>query len=300
MASNLRTAPVVTDIGLERTPIEVHLRALGSDPTAVGLALCMLRIADSAPALLAVLRRAAGGERLSRRDGFLLFYGIYVLAGARIQETCAPLLALVQRRDRSWDDLLGDMVTRSLSKIMASVFDGQIEPLLALIADPTVDESVRGSLQGAATFLTHQGRIPRDQMATFLAEFYEQRLIGDGDTGWFGWIEAVGLLGLPGMDRQVEQVLSWIGDDVFDARSVRELMADAASAPADVSRFTQCNLGLVDDVVADAQWALPGPDEPEDEAWEIVDPIRNPLRGVGRNDPCPCGSGRKYKKCCLA
>jgi hypothetical protein len=21
---------------------------------------------------------------------------------------------------------------------------------------------------------------------------------------------------------------------------------------------------------------------------------------VGRNDPCPCGSGRKYKKCCEA
>jgi uncharacterized protein YecA (UPF0149 family) len=20
---------------------------------------------------------------------------------------------------------------------------------------------------------------------------------------------------------------------------------------------------------------------------------------VGRNDPCPCGSGNKYKKCCL-
>ena len=20
----------------------------------------------------------------------------------------------------------------------------------------------------------------------------------------------------------------------------------------------------------------------------------------GRNDPCPCGSGKKYKKCCLA
>jgi uncharacterized protein len=24
---------------------------------------------------------------------------------------------------------------------------------------------------------------------------------------------------------------------------------------------------------------------------------RSPKRG--RNDPCPCGSGRKYKKCCL-
>ena len=21
---------------------------------------------------------------------------------------------------------------------------------------------------------------------------------------------------------------------------------------------------------------------------------------IGRNDPCPCGSGRKYKKCCLS
>ena len=25
--------------------------------------------------------------------------------------------------------------------------------------------------------------------------------------------------------------------------------------------------------------------------------VRNPMRGVGRNDPC--GNGKKYKKCCL-
>ena len=30
-------------------------------------------------------------------------------------------------------------------------------------------------------------------------------------------------------------------------------------------------------------------------------PIRNtPKTSVGRNDPCPCGSGKKYKKCCCA
>ena len=27
--------------------------------------------------------------------------------------------------------------------------------------------------------------------------------------------------------------------------------------------------------------------------------VTNPLRDVGRNDPCPCGSGSKFKKCCL-
>ena len=28
-------------------------------------------------------------------------------------------------------------------------------------------------------------------------------------------------------------------------------------------------------------------------------PAVNPFKGVGRNDPCPCGSGKKFKKCCL-
>lgn len=33
---------------------------------------------------------------------------------------------------------------------------------------------------------------------------------------------------------------------------------------------------------------------------DSVDPIRNRQPKVGRNDPCPCGSGKKYKKCCGA
>jgi hypothetical protein len=27
--------------------------------------------------------------------------------------------------------------------------------------------------------------------------------------------------------------------------------------------------------------------------------VRHALPQVGRNDPCPCGSGKKYKKCCM-
>ena len=37
--------------------------------------------------------------------------------------------------------------------------------------------------------------------------------------------------------------------------------------------------------------------EPGDDK-RAVDPIVNNQPKVGRNDPCPCGSGRKYKKCC--
>ncbi|MFO0919390.1 MAG: preprotein translocase subunit SecA [Planctomycetaceae bacterium] len=34
------------------------------------------------------------------------------------------------------------------------------------------------------------------------------------------------------------------------------------------------------------------------QSTKAVEPIRNAGQRVGRNDPCPCGSGKKYKKCC--
>jgi SWIM/SEC-C metal-binding protein len=46
------------------------------------------------------------------------------------------------------------------------------------------------------------------------------------------------------------------------------------------------------------------PDEPEDitDVQKLLTPelftVRRDVR-VGRNDPCPCGSGQKFKKCCL-
>ena len=43
----------------------------------------------------------------------------------------------------------------------------------------------------------------------------------------------------------------------------------------------------------------------ENDTWYYVDgtvygkePVRRESPKIGRNDPCPCGSGRKYKKCC--
>jgi hypothetical protein len=53
-------------------------------------------------------------------------------------------------------------------------------------------------------------------------------------------------------------------------------------------------------------------EEPLDEMVQFVEPADPQTRGktvlpvrhgepkIGRNDPCPCGSGKKYKFCCLA
>lgn len=37
----------------------------------------------------------------------------------------------------------------------------------------------------------------------------------------------------------------------------------------------------------------------KEEKYQPPQPIRRESPPIGRNDPCPCGSGKKYKKCCL-
>ena len=39
-----------------------------------------------------------------------------------------------------------------------------------------------------------------------------------------------------------------------------------------------------------------GAPTPEEQEMEL--PLKRELPKVGRNDPCPCGSGKKYKSCC--
>jgi SWIM/SEC-C metal-binding protein len=44
------------------------------------------------------------------------------------------------------------------------------------------------------------------------------------------------------------------------------------------------------------------PDQPEDttDLEILLNPPKTVIaeRKPGRNEPCPCGSGKKYKKCC--
>ena len=52
-------------------------------------------------------------------------------------------------------------------------------------------------------------------------------------------------------------------------------------------------------------WACFDPNENEDGDLDYLDddfqiPYVRPEPKIGRNGPCPCGSGKKYKKCCGA
>jgi preprotein translocase subunit SecA len=49
---------------------------------------------------------------------------------------------------------------------------------------------------------------------------------------------------------------------------------------------------------AAATTASRGGDMVEEAIEKVSAPIRRDTPKVGRNEPCPCGSGKKYKNCC--
>jgi hypothetical protein len=51
---------------------------------------------------------------------------------------------------------------------------------------------------------------------------------------------------------------------------------------------------IMDEITRDMQAPMP-----IDQAIQAILGGRNRARKVGRNEPCPCGSGLKHKKCCL-
>jgi uncharacterized protein YecA (UPF0149 family) len=75
----------------------------------------------------------------------------------------------------------------------------------------------------------------------------------------------------------------------FMAFSQAMAEGDDSIPPKDLAEVVE-NLPQAIGVLADAKFRIP---------WAGFEaPVRSDK--VGRNEPCPCGSGRKYKKCCGA
>ncbi|WP_246152289.1 SEC-C metal-binding domain-containing protein [Roseospira navarrensis] len=89
----------------------------------------------------------------------------------------------------------------------------------------------------------------------------------------------------------LERALKTIDAMYDDPEIAAQLDADPALAERlQEVALAEAGIDLDDDLFGpddDLDWDAPG------------ETVRNPYRDVGRNDPCPCGSGKKFKKCCL-
>jgi hypothetical protein len=305
------------------TPIEPYIKELATsrELPSFAVALCGLRYSDSGPFLRAALERAANGTLTDKEDERLFFRALFIIGGRRDPLGFEPLLRLLRRPPDEVEYLLGDANPGHLPRIAAGMFNGDTDALFDAIADLRLDEFSRDSLFGAATFLTWDGRINPDRMIAFLRRFDAERLAPDGDVTWYGWLQAVALLGLRELEPAV--MAAWdrgsIPPKVLERHEFIEDLERAERAPDDIQRFKDGHLGYIDDVVVALEDWILGDHFVDDDApdMDVLDdlgtptderlplnlpgqPVVNPWRHVGRNDPCPCGSGKKAKRCCLA
>jgi SWIM/SEC-C metal-binding protein len=90
---------------------------------------------------------------------------------------------------------------------------------------------------------------------------------------------------------------------IFDGKTEAKLGTE--KNPAVVNVKTKKRMKELESIFKENGWRYKielEPDTPEDvSALEILqNPVKTSVaeKKVGRNEPCPCGSGKKFKKCC--
>ena len=118
---------------------------------------------------------------------------------------------------------------------------------------------------------------------------------------------AVGLVGYAQVDPKVEykregmrlfeQMWDSIGERVTDLIFRMEQLDEGFVGSHAGSRPLRCTrkLPAASEIGEQQQAAIDSASQGD----QKVEPIRNRGQRVGRNEPCPCGSGKKYKNCCL-
>jgi len=147
--------------------------------------------------------------------------------------------------------------------------DALLDRMAAFATDRSDDFDVRMS---AAQLLIDS---PRERHRTFLEEICRNEDTSDHFTARD--IEySFGQVGHVAPVRDVEDPLLFYTEEAIQERQRRRNLADD-----------------------DAEFALPDFDDFDDDTIADSIPFVRDTPKVGRNDPCPCGSGKKYKKCCL-
>jgi hypothetical protein len=231
---------------------------------------------------------------------------------AKWRETRAyqPVIRWLSLTDAASTRLSGDVLTQDGARILAGVCDGDLEPIKRLVLDRDADEFSRGVAVAALALLAVWAEVPRDAIVDYFAWLAREGLERESSYVWSALatesadIEA--LVVFPELHRAYDEGLidpQTIGrselDDVEASPrgGLLERMKDRYPPIDDVARATSwwARFGrLVPDRRAEEP-ALAAAGEFDDDA--PMEPYRAPPK-IGRNEPCPCGSGRKYKKCC--
>jgi len=279
--------------GEGRLPVEA-IRAAEADRAAV------------LPAFLQTIETFISASSEERAKPSPIFFIFHLFGSWREKSAYRPLARLLRCPRRDVDRLLGDAITETASQIMAAVFDGDPQPLYEIILDSQAHQFVRWSMCDTLALVALQDEFPRSEAARFLAACFTDLRPAESCCVWDGWQSAVAALGLADLRPQVKQAFErgWVDPTSMSFEDFEEDLNATLQSPNAPAWFLDRHRPLGDIVERLSTWSFYSDnDENETRAtghspWNPQQ-VFNPFKNVGRNDPCPCGSGKKFKKCCL-
>jgi hypothetical protein len=264
----------------------------------------------AAPRLVARLRAfsASPAARDEVAEGEIFFI-VHLCGEMRESRAYAPLCRLIGESDAAID-FLGDATTETLDGILINICDGDPQPLMQAI------ESERGDVFGRAAALEALGWLTRgravlsdEDMRAYLGRLRREMKPRGESFLWQSWAATAANLGYDDLRSSVASLHAdgWVDPNDFGLKDFDRHVKLARDNSSGLDGFEADGVTPFENAVeALTSWtygddaAFAEADSTASGGYEYEKPYVNPLRGVGRNDPCPCGSGKKYKRCCLA
>ncbi len=229
---------------------------------------------------------------------------------SRVYDLLIRALSLPAERIR---EVLDDFLSSGAPRVLADTWSGDLAKLEALAMVPGADSFARGAALSAVTMLMDRQLIPQAKGYAFF-----ERVTTDLDPKDDGDVEFASLLVSNLLDMRAVEMRGLI-EKLYDQKladpgwsgSKEEVVALLLDPTSPIQAISQPIASAWEAV---RQWSFFSPEEAHkrwgsDKVLEgvIERPVRDPILPnppflappvPGRNDPCSCGSGKKYKKCC--
>jgi hypothetical protein len=235
-----------------------------------------------------------------------LFFVFHLLGEWRVKSAYRVLARFLQMPREAVESILGDAITATAHRVMAAVFDGDPVPLVEIIFDERADEFIRSRMVDAIAILTLRGDLSRTWSEQFMRECYDRLQPQVDCYVWSGWQQSIAWLGFADLKPLVQQAFARrsIIEEWLSFKDFEKDLQHTIDHPGSPPLTPDGELTLFGDTILElSTWAAFDPKSraKKDQLLKhsIYDPKANPFHKVGRNDPCPCGSGKKFKKCCL-
>lgn len=246
---------------------------------------------------------------------WLRFHAAMILGLIPSEQAGLLLVKLMRRMSLEDDDNLQGWISGYWPALFQNKPNSVLPALRALCEDQEMDWYIRANAIDPVMFTaSRQGGEALEQALAWLAsiaadkeEDWEFRLMAGGMLLYFPRPQYRQLL------ESLEARQSGLGRH-FDMQSIEQAYAGQYYAPEwesftdpwafyEPDAITKRQIRWREEDAKENQRNLNGDTAYPDDPYDPYVPQETYIRAepkIGRNDPCPCGSGKKYKKCCLA